>query len=127
LAADAGASDAETPDGPTRETRGRRPIAGTTVVADSISHADGTAIGVTLPGAGSVTWPAAFPTSTSPCRGGIISSLGDSATFEACDMGRRRRAFCSGSSTSQSEAGDGNQGIGQSFIFCTPQAEAACC
>jgi Concanavalin A-like lectin/glucanases superfamily len=105
-AADAGATDAG---------------AGTTVVSDSISHADGTAVNVTLTGTGSVTLAGGTTGQYIRLPSGIISSIGDNATFEAFVSwpgvgGVWQRIFDFGTNT----GGAGMQGTGTSFLFLTP-------
>ncbi|HEY4015855.1 MAG TPA: LamG-like jellyroll fold domain-containing protein [Polyangiaceae bacterium] len=108
-------------DGPAADAGATDAGAGTTVVSDSIGHADGTAVNVTLTGAGSVTLAGTTSNQYISLPSGIISALGDNATFEAfltwpVAGGLWQRIFDFGSST----GGAGMQGNGTAFLFVTP-------
>jgi hypothetical protein len=98
--------------------------AGATVL-DSVGGANGTAIGVSLTGNGSVTLTGGVSGPHIVLPAGIISSLGNSATFEVWvtwtgSGGVWQRIFDFGDSNN----GPGNQGTGTSWIFLTPQGGA---
>jgi hypothetical protein len=95
--------------------------AGSTVVSDSVSRADGTAVNVTLTGANSLTLAGTTSNQYVSLPSGIISALGDNATFEAFVTwtgvgGLWQRIFDFGSNT----GGAGMQGTGTTFLFVTP-------
>jgi hypothetical protein len=95
--------------------------AGTTVVTDSIGHANGTAVNVTLTGAGSVTLAGTNSNQYISLPSGIISALGDNATFEGFVSwtgigGVWQRFFDFGANS----GGPGMQGAGTEFLFVTP-------
>jgi hypothetical protein len=118
-AADAGRADAAVGDG--GDAGEASVIVGTTVVADSIGHADGIAVGVGLTGTGSVTLAGGTSNQHIMLPAGIISALGNSATFEVWVTwsgvgGVWQRIFDFGNS----DQGPGNQGIGQSWLFLSP-------
>ena len=116
---DAGAGDA----GNVGVEAGEGGVLGTTVVADSIGHADGTAIGVALTGTGSVHLAGGQSNQFIQLPPNIISALGDNATFEAWVTwdgtgGVWQRIFDFGAS----DTGAGNQGLGQQWVFLSPQS-----
>jgi hypothetical protein len=93
----------------------------TTVVADSIGTANGTAVNVMLTGAGSVTLAGGTSQQYINLPAGIISALGDNATFEAFVTwsgvgGAWQRFFDFGANS----GGAGMQGTGTAFLFATP-------
>jgi hypothetical protein len=118
FAPDAGAGEGGRPEG---GGSGEAGIGGTTVVVDSVNHADATAIGVVLTGTGSVHLAGGTSNQHIMLPAGIISALGDNATFEAWVTwdgigGVWQRIFDFGSS----DTGPGNQGVGQTWVFLSP-------
>jgi hypothetical protein len=101
-----------------------------TTVADSVGTANGTASNVTLSGTGSLTvvqQPIGQPAQYVTLPRGIISGLGNSATFEAWVTwtgtgGAWQRVFDFGTNDS---ATPGGQGIGTAFVFFTPSSGLA--
>jgi len=126
-AGDAGRSDAEAGvgEGGTGEAGA---VAGTTVVSDSIGHRDGTAVNVVLTGTGSVTLAGLVSDQYISLPSGIISALGDNATFEFWVTwpgtgGSWQRFFDFGRSDTVDGSGQG--ATGQQFIFLCPQSGLA--
>jgi hypothetical protein len=94
---------------------------GGTTIRDSVGTANGTAVNFTPPGGGSVTLAGAQSDQYISLPSGIISAMGDSATFEAWvtwnATGFWQRIFDFGNSTSAGTQGQ----MGTSFVFLTPQ------
>jgi hypothetical protein len=97
----------------------------TTMVRDSVGTAHGTAVNVTLTGTGTLTLAGLASDQYVSLPSGIISGLGNSATFEAWitwnDLGGNwQRVFDFGASEVP-----GGQGTGQAFVFFTPRSGLA--
>jgi Concanavalin A-like lectin/glucanases superfamily len=95
-----------------------------TVVTDSIAGAsgDGTVVGATLTDTGTLVLAGGTSDQYVKLPSRLISSLGDSATIEAwvtwTGTGEWQRIFDFGSS----DAGEGMQGAGRTYLFLTPRA-----
>jgi hypothetical protein len=95
---------------------------GTTLVMDSINGANGTAFGATLTGTGAIALTGGTQYIALP--GGLISTIGNSVTFEAwvtwngAAGAAWQRIFDFGTS----DMGAGNQGTGLTFVFLTPRS-----
>ena len=104
--------------------------AATTTVVDSVGNANGTASNVTLNGTGTLTLaqqPVGQPAQYVTLPSGIISGLGNSATFEAWFTwtgtgGVWQRVFDFGTNDSATPGGQGN---GTAFVFFTPSSGLA--
>jgi hypothetical protein len=99
--------------------------AATGTIVDSVGGANGTAFGVTLTGSGSVTMAGGQTDQHIELPAGMISALGNNATFEAwvnwAGGAFWQRIFDFGTS----DVGAGNQGNGLAFIFLTPLGQPA--
>jgi hypothetical protein len=98
--------------------------ASTATVRDSVGTADGTAVNVTLPGTGTLTLAGGTSDQYVRLPAGIISALGDNATFETwftwAGGGAWQRVFDFGTN----EMGAGGQGTGTAFVFFTPMRDS---
>ena len=114
-AGDAGTSDADAGDA------GDAGGGGTTVVRDSVGTANGTAVNVVLRGTGTLTLTGGQTDQYVSLPSGIISALGNSATFEGwinwTGPGSWQRIFDFGVAD---PAMPGVQGTGSAFVFLTP-------
>jgi len=99
----------------------------TTTVLDSVGTANGTAVNVTLSGTGTLTLAGAQTDQYVSLPKGIISALGNSATFEAWinwngNTQAWQRVFDWGAN--DGTAAGGQQGTGTAFVFFTPNSGA---
>jgi hypothetical protein len=95
----------------------------TTTVRDSVGTANGTAVNVALSGTGSLTLAGAQTDQYVSLPSGIISALGNSATFEAWitwtgAAGAWQRVFDFGANDSTTPGGQG--ALGLAFVFFSP-------
>lgn len=95
-----------------------------TIIHDSAGNADGVAVRCAPSGNGSITLTGSTPTATQDqyiqLPGGIISSLGNSATFEAWINWTGGAAWQRIFDFGGNDQPVGNKGTGNSFIFVTP-------
>jgi hypothetical protein len=118
---DAGAGDASASDAGSDASGG-----GTTTVRDSVGTANGTAMNVVLRGTGSLTLAGGQTDQYVALPSGIISALGNSATFEAWINwtgagGAWQRIFDFGAADPTMP---GVQGSGTTFVFLSPLSGA---
>jgi hypothetical protein len=99
---------------------------GDSITIAGVSPANGTAVNVTSPGTGAISLQGGTTDQYVSLPAGIISSLGNSATFEAWVTwtgagGAWQRVFDFGSSDA---AGGVGQGMGATYLFATPLSGA---
>jgi hypothetical protein len=120
-AGDAGAAAGDAGAGDASGGEGGAVVAGTTMVTDSVGTAHGTAVNVVLTGTGTLTLAGEQSDQYVSLPSGIISALGDSATFEGwvswTSAGAWQRVFDFGVADPTMP---GVQGTGTAFVFLTP-------